>query len=82
MSTQVQQMFSAIAPRYDVANEVLSLGIHRRWRSRAVKLSGVQPGQAVLDCATGTGDLAFVHDGEVYLTDLGGGRVLRLVPTG
>jgi demethylmenaquinone methyltransferase / 2-methoxy-6-polyprenyl-1,4-benzoquinol methylase len=59
MSTQVQQMFSAIAPRYDVANEVLSLGIHRRWRSKAVKLSGVLPGQAVLDCATGTGDLAF-----------------------
>jgi len=59
VSTQVQQMFSAIAPRYDVANEVLSLGIHRRWRSRAVKLSGVQPGHAVLDCATGTGDLAF-----------------------
>ena len=59
MSTQVQQMFSAIAPRYDVANEVLSLGVHRRWRSRAVALSGVQPGHAVLDCATGTGDLAF-----------------------
>ena len=58
MSTQVQQMFSAIAPRYDVANEVLSLGVHRRWRARAVKLSGAQPGHAVLDCATGTGDLA------------------------
>jgi demethylmenaquinone methyltransferase / 2-methoxy-6-polyprenyl-1,4-benzoquinol methylase len=59
VSTQVQQMFSAIAPRYDVANEVLSLGIHRRWRSKAVALSGVRAGQAVLDCATGTGDLAF-----------------------
>jgi demethylmenaquinone methyltransferase/2-methoxy-6-polyprenyl-1,4-benzoquinol methylase len=59
VSTQVQQMFSAIAPRYDVANEVLSLGIHRRWRSKAVALSGVQAGHAVLDCATGTGDLAF-----------------------
>jgi len=59
MSTQVQQMFSAIAPRYDVANEVLSLGVHRRWRARAVKHSGAQPGHAVLDCATGTGDLAF-----------------------
>jgi len=59
VSTQVQQMFSAIAPRYDVANQVLSLGVHRRWRSKAVALSGVRAGQAVLDCATGTGDLAF-----------------------
>ncbi|HVE83925.1 MAG TPA: bifunctional demethylmenaquinone methyltransferase/2-methoxy-6-polyprenyl-1,4-benzoquinol methylase UbiE [Myxococcales bacterium] len=59
MSAQVQQMFSQIAPRYDVANQVLSLGVHRRWRAKAVSLSGAGEGQAVLDCATGTGDLAF-----------------------
>lgn len=58
MSTEVRQMFSSIATRYDVTNEVLSLGIHRLWRRKAVRLSGAKPGDAVLDCATGTGDLA------------------------
>lgn len=58
MSAEVQKMFSSIAPRYDVTNEVLSLGIHRRWRAVAVRRSAVKPGDAVLDCATGTGDLA------------------------
>ncbi|MCI0574521.1 MAG: bifunctional demethylmenaquinone methyltransferase/2-methoxy-6-polyprenyl-1,4-benzoquinol methylase UbiE [Myxococcaceae bacterium] len=51
-------MFSSIAPRYDVANEVLSLGVHRVWRRAAVKASEAKPGDRVLDCATGTGDLA------------------------
>lgn len=58
MSARVRQMFAAIAPRYDFANQVLSLGIHRAWRRIAVRESGVRPGQSVLDCATGTGDLA------------------------
>ncbi|MBX5481049.1 MAG: bifunctional demethylmenaquinone methyltransferase/2-methoxy-6-polyprenyl-1,4-benzoquinol methylase UbiE [Myxococcaceae bacterium] len=58
MSTEVRQMFSTIARRYDVTNEVLSFGIHRLWRQSAVKLSGAIPGMTVLDCATGTGDLA------------------------
>ena len=58
MSTQVRQMFSQIAPRYDLANEILSFGIHRLWRRAAVRLSGAAPGLSVLDCATGTGDLA------------------------
>ncbi len=58
MSEQVQQMFSDIAPRYDLANDAMSFGLHRTWRSRAVKLAEVTPGMAVLDCATGTGDLA------------------------
>lgn len=51
-------MFAAIAGRYDVANAVLSLGIHHRWRKEAVRASGVAKGGSVLDCATGTGDLA------------------------
>lgn len=58
MSTRVRQMFSQIAPRYDLANEVLSFGIHRLWRRAAVRLSGAAPGSSVLDCATGTGELA------------------------
>jgi demethylmenaquinone methyltransferase / 2-methoxy-6-polyprenyl-1,4-benzoquinol methylase len=58
MSAEVRTMFSQIAPRYDLANEVLSFGIHRLWRRAAVRLSGARAGNAVLDCATGTGDLA------------------------
>lgn len=54
----IRAMFSKVASRYDHANQVLSLGVHHLWRSRLVKLSEVKPGDAVLDCATGTGDLA------------------------
>ena len=75
MSTEVRQMFASIARRYDTANEVLSLGIHRGWRRAAVAISGARPGQRVLDCATGTGDLALEFkravgpSGEVIGTD-------------
>ena len=51
-------MFASIARRYDRANTVLSGGIHHLWRRAAVRWSGVKPGDRVLDCATGTGDLA------------------------
>ena len=52
-------MFTGIARRYDRANDVLSFGVHRRWRRAAVRLSGAKAGTSVLDLATGTGDLAF-----------------------
>ncbi|HLL56165.1 MAG TPA: bifunctional demethylmenaquinone methyltransferase/2-methoxy-6-polyprenyl-1,4-benzoquinol methylase UbiE [Myxococcaceae bacterium] len=71
MSTQVREMFSSIAPRYDVTNEVLSFGVHRLWRRVAVRLSGAREGHSVLDCATGTGDLAISFKRQV-----GSGRVL------
>lgn len=57
MSEAVREMFSEIAPKYDISNTVLSAGIHHRWRTKAVKLSGAKKGDSVLDCATGTGDL-------------------------
>ena len=55
---QVEEMFNRIAPRYDLLNRLLSLGIDQRWRRRVVR--GVRNQQAVdvLDLATGTGDLA------------------------
>jgi len=58
MSEAVRRMFSEIAPKYDISNTVLSAGIHHRWRKKAVRLSGAKQGDAVLDCATGTGDFA------------------------
>ncbi|HTO98188.1 MAG TPA: bifunctional demethylmenaquinone methyltransferase/2-methoxy-6-polyprenyl-1,4-benzoquinol methylase UbiE [Myxococcales bacterium] len=75
MSDEVRDMFASIAPRYDAANEILSLGIHRSWRRSAVRISGARGGQRVLDCATGTGDLALEFkravgpSGEVVGTD-------------
>lgn len=51
-------MFASISTRYDRANTVLSAGVHHRWRRQAVRWSGAGAGDAVLDCATGTGDLA------------------------
>jgi demethylmenaquinone methyltransferase/2-methoxy-6-polyprenyl-1,4-benzoquinol methylase len=58
VSAEVRRMFASIARRYDAANQVLSLGVHHGWRRAAVRLSGVRAGDRVLDCATGTGDLA------------------------
>jgi demethylmenaquinone methyltransferase/2-methoxy-6-polyprenyl-1,4-benzoquinol methylase len=55
---KIQSMFASISTRYDRANTVLSAGVHHLWRRKAVRLSGAQEGNRVLDCATGTGDLA------------------------
>lgn len=54
----VRRMFAEIAPRYDLVNRVLSLGIDVRWRKETVRELGLQPGERVLDACTGTGDLA------------------------
>lgn len=57
----VASMFDAIAPKYDLLNRVLSLGIDRQWRRQAVKMAGhalQRPPRRILDVATGTADLA------------------------
>ena len=74
-SEKVRSMFSQIAGRYDLANNVLSGGIHHLWRTKVVDWSGAKPGDKILDCATGTGDLAIQfksvvgHTGDVTGTD-------------
>lgn len=81
MSHDVHQMFTQIAPRYDAANDLMSLGVHRWWRRVAVRLSGAKAGDAVLDCATGTGDLALAFKravgptGSVLGTDFNAGML-------
>src|SRR5687768_14501349 len=52
------EMFDEIARKYDLLNRINSLGLDHGWRRRAVKALGAQPGDRVLDLATGTGDLA------------------------
>jgi demethylmenaquinone methyltransferase/2-methoxy-6-polyprenyl-1,4-benzoquinol methylase len=71
----IEQMFDAVAPRYDLLNRVLSLGIDRYWRTRAVRLLADEQPARVLDVATGTADLAvkaerMLHPREVVGVDL------------
>lgn len=56
---RVRGMFAQIAPHYDRMNHVLSLNIDKQWRAKTVALLGPSADQAILDCCTGTGDLAF-----------------------
>ena len=56
--TEVRAMFDRISGVYDRMNQVMTAGLHHRWRSRAADLASVGPGDRVLDVATGTGDLA------------------------
>jgi demethylmenaquinone methyltransferase/2-methoxy-6-polyprenyl-1,4-benzoquinol methylase len=54
----VNNLFAAIAPRYDMINDVQSFGLHRRWKQRVVELAAVDPGNRALDLCCGTGDIA------------------------
>jgi demethylmenaquinone methyltransferase / 2-methoxy-6-polyprenyl-1,4-benzoquinol methylase len=75
MSEKVKSMFADIADDYDRINGILSFGVHNAWRKKTVLESGAKPGDRVLDCATGTGDLAIEfkqtvgHEGYVLGTD-------------
>lgn len=53
----VADVFHSVAAKYDLMNDVLSLGIHRIWKRFAINCSGIRQGQKVLDLAGGTGDL-------------------------
>jgi demethylmenaquinone methyltransferase/2-methoxy-6-polyprenyl-1,4-benzoquinol methylase len=57
-TAQVRAMFDAIAPRYDLVNRIITLGLDRRWRSRTFDALGLPGGSTVLDLACGTGDFA------------------------
>jgi demethylmenaquinone methyltransferase/2-methoxy-6-polyprenyl-1,4-benzoquinol methylase len=72
----VRGVFDSVASKYDVMNDLMSLGVHRLWKRFAVELAGVRRGQHVLDLASGTGDLAgrFADlvgpEGLVLMTDI------------
>ncbi|HEX2545834.1 MAG TPA: bifunctional demethylmenaquinone methyltransferase/2-methoxy-6-polyprenyl-1,4-benzoquinol methylase UbiE [Ramlibacter sp.] len=54
----VAKVFDSVAPRYDLMNDLMSLGLHRAWKAYTVLVADVRPGHRVLDIAGGTGDLA------------------------
>lgn len=72
----VRGVFDSVAGKYDVMNDLMSMGVHRLWKRFAIELAGVRRGQRVLDLASGTGDLAnrFADlvgpEGLVLMTDI------------
>jgi demethylmenaquinone methyltransferase/2-methoxy-6-polyprenyl-1,4-benzoquinol methylase len=54
----VRGVFERVAPRYDLMNDLMSLGAHRLWKDAAAARLNPQPGETIVDCAGGTGDLA------------------------
>jgi demethylmenaquinone methyltransferase / 2-methoxy-6-polyprenyl-1,4-benzoquinol methylase len=75
-AARVGGVFTSVAPRYDLMNDLMSAGLHRVWKAFAVELARVRPGQRVLDLASGTGDVARKFHraagpaGDAWLTDI------------
>jgi demethylmenaquinone methyltransferase / 2-methoxy-6-polyprenyl-1,4-benzoquinol methylase len=73
---RVRGVFDSVASKYDLMNDLMSAGMHRAWKRFTVELSGVGPGDRVLDVAGGTADLARLFadrvgpTGSVVLTDI------------
>jgi demethylmenaquinone methyltransferase/2-methoxy-6-polyprenyl-1,4-benzoquinol methylase len=58
-AAKVNDLFTEIAGRYDLINDVQSFGLHRWWKRRLIRAARVQPGESALDVCCGTGDLTF-----------------------
>lgn len=73
---RVGEVFSSVASRYDVMNDLMSAGLHRLWKQQALRLVNARPGHRVLDLAAGTGDLSVGlsrtvgKDGRVVVSDI------------
>lgn len=65
---RVRSVFDSVAPKYDVMNDLMSMGLHRAWKAYAVMVADVKEGQQVLDIAGGTGDLALAFAPKVGST--------------
>lgn len=62
---RVRGVFDSVAPKYDLMNDLMSLGLHRAWKAYTVLVADVREGQQVLDIAGGTGDLALAFSKKV-----------------
>lgn len=75
-AARVGEVFDRVAERYDLMNDLMSLGLHRAWKWFAVQLARLRPGERVLDVASGSGDLAraiarrVAPGGQVLMTDI------------
>ncbi len=70
---RVRGVFDSVASRYDVMNDLMSMGLHRAWKAFTVMVADIKPGHQVLDIAGGTGDLAMAFAKKVGPT----GRVVH-----
>src|SRR5690606_4063952 len=72
-----------VAPRYDLMNDVMSIGMHRWWKRFTIERTGLKPGQSALDVAAGSADLALGlarrvgHSGRVVITDINANMLER-----
>ncbi len=73
---RVGEVFHSVAGKYDLMNDLMSMGVHRLWKRFTLEVSGVRAGQRVLDLAAGTGDLSMLFadrvgpTGTVVMTDI------------
>lgn len=79
----VEKVFSSVASKYDVMNDLMSMGLHRIWKAFTIQVSGVRTGDRVLDVAGGTADLSLAFSkrvgptGQVWLTDINHAMLAR-----
>ena len=79
----VADVFTSVAGKYDLMNDLMSMGLHRFWKYYTLEVAGARPGDRVLDVAGGTGDLSsgFARrvgpSGEVWLTDINNAMLTR-----
>jgi demethylmenaquinone methyltransferase/2-methoxy-6-polyprenyl-1,4-benzoquinol methylase len=64
-ASRVRGVFDSVAPKYDVMNDLMSMGLHRAWKAYTVMVADVREGYQVLDIAGGTGDLALAFSKKV-----------------
>lgn len=80
---RVRGVFSSVADKYDLMNDLMSAGLHRLWKAFTIQVAGARTGDRVLDIAGGTGDLASAFrkavgpTGEVWLTDINNAMLTR-----
>jgi demethylmenaquinone methyltransferase/2-methoxy-6-polyprenyl-1,4-benzoquinol methylase len=80
---RVKGVFSSVADKYDLMNDLMSAGLHRLWKAFTLQVAGARSGERVLDIAGGTGDLASAFrkavgpTGEVWLTDINNAMLTR-----
>ena len=67
-ASHVRGVFDAVAPKYDLMNDLMSMGLHRAWKAYTVMVANLHPGDRALDIAGGTGDLALAFSKQVGST--------------